>query len=126
MPVPARPAGSYGIDAAWVPWMWIGYTIVYILLAVGSFAWWSNPWWLGVLFALVAAVCATGAALYWYVTRSGEVPHVVDPSGRCGLGDGDRALDLGCGHGAVAIDIARRIRGAVVDGIDLWQHRPVR
>ncbi len=37
------------------------------------------------------------------------------------LGDGDRALDLGCGHGAVAIDIARRIRGAVVDGIDLWR-----
>ncbi|MFC4241798.1 class I SAM-dependent methyltransferase [Gryllotalpicola reticulitermitis] len=121
MAVRGRPAGSYGIDAAWVPWMWVGYTILYGLLALGSFAWWDNPWWLGVLFVLIAATCAAGAALYWYVTLRGKFLAWATLLDDVALGDGELALDLGCGHGAVAIEVARRNPGTVVNGIDLWR-----
>lgn len=116
-----RPAGSYGIDAAWVPWMWVGYAVLYGLLSVGSFAWWGNAGWIGVLLALVATASAAGAALYWYVTLRGKFVVWSDLLDEIHVSGPGRALDLGCGHGAVAIEVARRFPEAVVDGIDLWR-----
>jgi arsenite methyltransferase len=116
-----KPAESYGIDAAWVPWMWVGYAALYGVLAVSSFIWWDTPWWVGVLLAAVAVVSALGAALYWYVTFRGKFVAWSTLLDGVRLDGGIRALDLGCGHGAVAIEIARRFPGVVVDGIDLWR-----
>lgn len=38
-----RPRGSFGIDAPWVPWMWVGFALVYLVLLVLGVAVWNNP-----------------------------------------------------------------------------------
>lgn len=122
-----RPLGTYGIDAAWVPWMWIGYAALYVFLAFGTATWWGAPIWVSVLLGLAAAAFVVGAVLFWYASLRGKF--VVwngilddlseDPS--VTLEPGARALDLGCGRGAVAIAVALCFPGVTVDGIDLWR-----
>jgi arsenite methyltransferase len=136
-----RPLGSYGVDAAWVPWMWIGYAALYVFLTFASVAWWGVPVWVTVLLGLAAAAFVGGAVLFWYaslrgkfVVWSGILDDLArDPGVTLALGSrsgepgdhavdaGGRALDLGCGRGAVAIAVAQRFPGVTVDGIDLWR-----
>jgi arsenite methyltransferase len=116
-----RPAGDYGIDAAWVPWMWIGYAVLYVFLSVASAVWWGAFWWVTVLLAVVALVFVLGAILYWYVTFRGKFAVWSELLDDVRVAENTRALDLGCGHGAVAIEVARRFPTVVVDGIDLWR-----
>lgn len=53
------PRGSYGVDAPWVPWMWVGYAIIYgTLTVVAAVLWHAWPLAVAVL-ALVAVLSAT-------------------------------------------------------------------
>ena len=118
-----RPAGSYGIDAPWVPWLWLGLCALYVVLAFCAPLLWGAPWWVGLILAVIAAGFAGGAAVYWHSTRRGkfavwdELLVSLDAS----LPAAARVLDLGCGRGAVAVQTALRFPDSTVTGIDLWR-----
>ncbi|MFT3798945.1 class I SAM-dependent methyltransferase [Microbacterium sp.] len=120
MTTPPRPAGSYGNDAPWVPWLWIALAVAYVALAVCGALWWETPVVITVIVVILAALFAACGALFWYATLRGkflvwdELLANLDPSPR-------RVLDLGCGRGAVSIMIAHRFPYARVEGIDLWR-----
>ncbi len=118
-----KPRGAYGIDAPWVPWLWTGISgasVVVSLVLVGVQAgWWSVA--LAWYFALAGAVYLIGAGLYWYASLRGKFVVWSGLLSRVPLIHGDRALDLGCGRGAVAIMTAERFPGVGVTGIDLWR-----
>lgn len=60
----SRPAGAYGTDAAWVPWLWIGFSALYVLFTVLSATVWNTPIWVTVALALVAVFFLGGAGPY--------------------------------------------------------------
>lgn len=114
-----RPRGSFGIDAPWVPWMWVGFALVYLVLLILGIAVWNNP--LGntlILLALILVFLAC-AGLYWYATLRGKF--AVWREILATLPAPDRVLDMGCGRGAVAIMAARCFPRTSVDGVDLWR-----
>ncbi len=114
-----RPAGSYGVDAPWVPWMWVGFAIAYAVLAVLNATVWGGDTWITVLVSVLAAVFLGCAGLYWYVTLRGKF--AVWRELLAHLGNPDHVLDMGCGRGAVAIMEAQTFPGATIDAIDLWR-----
>ena len=57
-----------------------------------------------------------GALLYWHATFRGKFAVWSALLDDVHLADGSRVLDLGCGRGAVAIEVARRFPTARVDG----------
>lgn len=116
-----RPRGEYGIDAPWVPWMWVGYAVLYGAITVAAASVWNAWWWVVVLGALATAVFAAGAALYWYASLRGKFVLWDRLLARVELPEGSACLDLGCGHGMVSIMTALRFPGATVTGIDLWR-----
>ncbi len=118
-----RPRGGYGIDAPWVPWLWVGLTAIGV---VGAIIFGSLPVaiWTIVLtwyFGFLAVVWAAGAAIYWHSTFRGKFAVWEDLLGEVPLTAGAKTLDLGCGRGAVAIQAARRFPSVEVTGIDLWR-----
>ena len=115
-----RPAGDYGTDAPWVPWVWFGFGFAYlgagaVIAVVGGAL--STVLWFVVLGALLVA----GGALYVHATRRGKFQvwgELLDDL------DGTpprTVLDIGCGRGAVAIAAALKFPHAQVTGIDLWR-----
>ncbi|QDZ14344.1 class I SAM-dependent methyltransferase [Humibacter ginsenosidimutans] len=126
-----KPRGSYGIDAPWVPCMWLGFSVGYVVLAVLAATLWHAWWWIAVLLAVVAVAFAVGAALYWYASLRGKfvlwngllasVAPITAAPGSGVSGTGAQCLDLGCGHGMVSIMTALRLGTAEVVGIDLWR-----
>ena len=115
----SRPAGEYGSDAPWVPWLWFGLGALYVVLAVCAGALWSAPAVVVAVVAIVAVGFVLGGLTFRYATTRGKwqiweelLADAPTPA---------RALDVGCGRGAVSIMIARRFPDAVVDGIDLWR-----
>ncbi len=72
-------------------------------------------------FVFLAVVWTAGAAIYWNSTFRGKFAVWGDLLSETSLADGAKALDLGCGRGAVAIQIALRFPGVEVTGIDLWR-----
>lgn len=116
-----KPRGSYGIDAPWVPWMWVGYTVLYAVLTVLA----AGPWqaWppVVVILALITGLSAAGAAVYWHTTFRGVFVLWDRLLTRVELPEAGKALDLGCGHGMVAVMTALRRPDITVVGIDLWR-----
>jgi len=115
----ARPAGSYGVDAPWVPWLWMALGVLYVVLAVLQATSWGSPWWSTVLVGGLGIVFLCCGALFWYASLCGKFAvwaRLLDA-----VHSPRRMLDLGCGHGAVAIMAALRAPGVQVDGIDLWR-----
>jgi SAM-dependent methyltransferase len=115
-----RPAGAYGIDAPWVPWLWADLGVVYAVLAVLAAVLWDVAAWATVIVAAVAAFFIAGAGLYLHASTRGKF--VVWN----GLFDGvapppRRILDLGCGRGAVTIMAAGRFPEAEIDALDRWR-----
>lgn len=96
----ARPAGDYGA-APWVPWTWLVFAVVYLVLAVINPAGWFTVLMVGLTLLFVGF-----AALYWYAALRGqfevwaELLTVRPPPARL--------LDVGSGSGAVAIMAALR------------------
>ncbi|MBF4461006.1 MULTISPECIES: class I SAM-dependent methyltransferase [unclassified Rathayibacter] len=116
-----KPEGDYGIDAPWVPWMWVGYTVLYAALTAAAATLWNDEWWVVALFALLTVVFAAAAALYWYVSLRGKFVLWDRLLSTVALPSGARVLDLGCGHGMVSIMTALRSPESTVTGIDLWR-----
>ena len=116
-----KPLGSYGIDAPWVPWLWVGYAALFATLSVFASTVW-DAWLVAVLYALLTAVSVAAAILYLHATVRGKfllwrellasLPTAGEPR---------RILDLGCGRAAVAIMAAQQFPDANVTGIDLWR-----
>jgi ubiquinone/menaquinone biosynthesis C-methylase UbiE len=118
-----KPRGNFGIDAPWVPWLWIGVAAASTAVAV-AFGLWDAGWWTVALawyFAACTPVYLLGAGLYWYASLRGKFIIWDRLLRRVSLSSGDRVLDLGCGRGAVAIMVATRFPETSVSGIDLWR-----
>lgn len=114
-----RPVGHYGIDAPWVPWMFVGIGVVYLALAACLLWLWNGTAIGVVVLAIVGVVMLVAAAVYWHTTLRGKF--VVWHDLLSTLPAPARVLDLGCGRGAVSIMTALRFGSARVDGIDLWR-----
>lgn len=117
----ARPHGSYGIDAPWVPLLWLAIAAATAAAAIGCALWAPEGWAvvLCVYFGACTAVYLLGACLYGYASLRGKfviwsrlLDDVPAPAS---------AVDLGCGRGAVAIMIALRFPRADVAGVDIWR-----
>lgn len=120
----ARPAGRYGIDAPWVPWLWVAFGVAYLVIAAGNLWWWGSVSGAGdvtieVATVVVALLFLACAALYWNATLRGKF--LVWDEILAGEPAPRRVLDMGCGHGAVSIMTAMRFSAARVDGVDLWR-----
>lgn len=116
----ARRRGDYGIDAPYVP-------IVFGLLGVALLA-------LGAVFAravaspwLVVACFAYGlfmwlcVACYLHTTRRGKFRVWAELLAGLPLRGDERALDLGCGRGAVLLMAAQLLPHGKAIGVDLWK-----
>lgn len=119
--MPVKPKGNFGVDAPFAPWMWIGFAIVYAVLAYASKAFWSAPVWVTILLIIGTLGFLLGAGVFWYATFRGKFVVWDRILSELPAEDIHRVLDLGCGHGAVAIQTANRFPDATVDGIDLWR-----
>ncbi|CCH75899.1 Methyltransferase domain protein [Nostocoides japonicum T1-X7] len=118
--LPARPAGDYGTDAPWVPWVWLGFGALYLVIAVLTTL--GHAPGGTVLTFLVLGLCfVAGGLLYVHSTKRGKFE--VWAELLAGLGDPPprSVLDIGCGRGAVAIAAALRFPDAEVTGVDLWR-----
>lgn len=102
-----------------MPWLWTAIGLLYVVLAVLSGTVWAAPPWSTTLVAIIAVVFLAGGAVYWYATVRGKFE--VWSEVLATLPAPARALDLGCGRGAVSIMTARQFPGVRVDGIDLWR-----
>jgi SAM-dependent methyltransferase len=115
----ARPAGSYGTDAPWVPWLWFGIGAVYIAAAAVAVALGAGAW---ALIPLIIAIFFTvGGALYEYATHRGKFRVWAELLDALPASSRHDVLDLGCGRGAVLIAAALRAPDARLTGIDLWR-----
>ncbi len=106
-----------------MPWLWVGIGIVGVVLAFFCQTW-GTDWWIALTtwyFIVLAAVGFIGAALFWHASLRGKFILWNRMLRRTVLPDGARVLDLGCGHGAVAIMVAQRFPTAIITGIDLWR-----
>src|SRR4051794_30367345 len=115
-----RPSGAYGTDAPWVPWLWADLGVVYAVLAVLSAVLWSVAAWVTVIVAVVALFFFAGAGLYLHASRRGKFEIWNGVLGSVAAPP-RRALDLGCGRGAVSIMTATRFPAVEVDAVDLWR-----
>ena len=115
----ARPAGSYGTDAPWVPWLWFGIAALQVVFLVLSVAGGGGPF---VLLPLVLAlVFAAGGGLYVHATARGKFDVWAGLLDALPASSRRAVLDLGCGRGAVLIATALRAPEARLTGIDLWR-----
>lgn len=117
----SRPRGGYGIDAPWVPWMLVGFAAVYTVLTfLAAVLWHAWPLTIVVL-ALVTVLMTASAAVYWHTSLRGKFALWDGLLAKIDLPEGGKALDLGCGHGMVAVMAALRRPDITVTGIDLWR-----
>lgn len=110
----SRPRGSYGIDAPYVP---AGFVLAAVV--AGVFAVLARSWvWTVVLVFFLAL-----AGIYLHTTLAGKFAIWRRLLATADLVGTERALDVGCGRGAVTVLLAQRLPQGHVDGIDLWRSR---
>lgn len=85
-----------------------------LFLVLGIF----SPW----LF-VVGAIFLIQAAVYLHTTIRGKLLVWEDLLDALDLRGSERALDLGCGRGAVLVALARRLPQGQAVGIDLWRSK---
>jgi arsenite methyltransferase len=111
--VAARPSAlRFGIEAPYVPIALGGTGVLFLVLGIFS------PW----LF-VVGAIFLIQAALYLHTTIRGKLLVWEDLLDGLNLRGSERALDLGCGRGAVLVALARRLPQGQAVGIDLWRSK---
>jgi SAM-dependent methyltransferase len=118
-----RPAGSYGVDAPWVPWLWLGLGALFLIFGVALSGGHLSAWRIILLgyFYGGAVVLFAGAFFYLYATYRGKFDVWSGELDRLALAGDERALDIGCGRGAVTVQLAKRLPHGSVTGIDLWR-----
>ncbi|AHI01096.1 class I SAM-dependent methyltransferase [Kutzneria viridogrisea] len=104
--------GEYGVDAPYAP---IG-MLVGALFALSGAVFGQQVW----LYA-VAALVALFAVLYLHTTRRGKFLVWDEVLDGLPIGGAERVLDLGCGRGAVLLNVARRLTTGRAVGVDLWR-----
>lgn len=113
-----RPLGDFGVDAPWVPWMQVGFGVIYLALAVCAFWLWDS-FWFGIVIGVIGLLMLLCAGLYWHTSRRGKF--VVWREVLAATPAATHVLDMGCGRGAVSIMVAQRFPQAKVTGVDLWR-----
>lgn len=112
--------GDYGFDAPAVPII-LGLVgvILFItglaLLAIG------HEVVAGVIVLIYGVFFLLSAGVYVHTTRAGKFEVWAEILARLGLRGDERALDLGCGRGAVLMMAAHRLPEGHAVGIDLWK-----
>jgi len=104
---------------------WVSTQVILVPAAIG-FIFMGLATWFPILFVL-AAIPLLGAlyfayARYLFSSRGGRVQDLIRGLVLSNLtwnGEG-KLLDIGCGNGPLAIELAKRCRGARVVGIDSW------
>ena len=115
--------GSYGIDAPWVPWLWYGLTLVFLAFGVINVFGNSGPGYVAsfAVFLVAALFWTYGGTLYLHTSLSGKFQVWAELLDRASLKGTEIALDIGCGRGAVLVQLAQRLPQGHVTGIDLWR-----
>jgi ubiquinone/menaquinone biosynthesis C-methylase UbiE len=111
--------GDYGYDA---PYALIAFAVVGVALAIAAVAAWRLRAPTRTISWLTAyAVFALGnAASFLYTTRIGKFAVWNEILDGLQLRGDERALDLGCGRGAVLTMVAQRLTTGRITGVDLW------
>lgn len=102
----ARPAGEYGTDAPWVPWVWLGSGGAYLIVAVITALSRASSGTV-LTFAVLGVFFVAGGLLYVRSTKRGKFEVWAELLDGVGEPAPQSVLDLGCGRGAVAIANAR-------------------
>jgi SAM-dependent methyltransferase len=115
--------GSYGVDAPWVPWLWYALTLVFFVFGVINLFNGFNAWYVVsiVYFLGGGVVWLVGGSLYLNTSLRGKFQAWAELLDRAKLRGTERALDIGCGRGAVLVQLAQRLPDGHVTGIDLWR-----
>ncbi|MCU1597818.1 MAG: hypothetical protein QOK08_555 [Actinomycetota bacterium] len=118
-----RIAGKYGIDAPWVPVLWLGLGVVFIAFGVINLFGRFDAWYvISVVYFLVGGlVWIVGGLVYLNSTFRGKFQVWSEVLDSAALAGNERALDIGCGRGAVTVQLALRLPEGHVTGIDLWR-----
>jgi arsenite methyltransferase len=115
----ARRAGTYGIDAPYVPFGWSLGAVALLVAAGFNFA--GAGFAAGFVTLLCGLFMALGAACYLYTTRRGKFVLWQGILARLALSGDERVLDLGCGRGAVLLMAAGELATGRAVGVDLWR-----
>jgi SAM-dependent methyltransferase len=116
----ARRRGAYGVDAPIVPLMLAGFGAIGLILGVLNIAvWHSTPW--AIVGFVYAAFFLLSAASYLYTTRAGKFQVWAAILTDLRLRGDERALDLGCGRGAVLLMTAQLLPNGTATGVDIWK-----
>lgn len=115
--------GSYGIDAPWVPVLWYGLAVLFLGFGINNLFATTGVWFVLsiVYFFGGAAVWLIGGSLYRHSTFRGKFEIWRTVLDRASLRGDENALDIGCGRGAVTVQLALRLPRGRVTGIDLWR-----
>jgi arsenite methyltransferase len=116
--------GKYGIDAPWVPWLWLGLGAIFVVFGIVNL--FSTPVDAGYIISIVVffglgAVWIAGGSIYLHTTLRGKFQVWSEVLDKAALNGDEKALDIGCGRGAVTVKLAQRLPNGHVTGIDLWR-----
>ena len=116
--------GSYGVDAPWVPWLWYGLGVLFLVAGSLNLSSGFDVWYVVsiIYFFGGGIVWIIGGTLYVNATRRGKFQVWAEVLDDAGLRGDENALDLGCGRGAVTVALATRLPRGHVTGIDLWRN----
>jgi arsenite methyltransferase len=114
--------GEYGYDA---PYALIAFGIVGSLLALAAvaIALGTRRARAALMLGLYGGFFLANAASFFYTTRKGKFQVWDEILNGLRLRGDERALDIGCGRGAVLTAVAARLTRGRVTGVDLWSRR---
>jgi arsenite methyltransferase len=123
MATSSRIPGKYGVDAPWVPWLWYGLGALFLVVGIINLFDGFTVWYIVsiIYFLGGGAIWIVGGSLYLNATFRGKFAvwsEVLDDAHLIG---NENALDIGCGRGAVTVQVALRLPQGHVTGIDLWR-----
>lgn len=113
-PSPGK-AGSYGIDAPYVPALFVTGGVAFLVLGIAA-----GP--APVLHA-IALIFFIEAAIYLHTTLRGKFVAWEHQLDRLQLAGTEQVADLGCGRGAVLLAAAKRLPEGRAHGVDLWRSK---